>query len=107
MLPFMLDSENPDRQALHYTDFYKGLLLAADTLSNRGDSLRIFTYDTKGDLAHVKELLSDSNITNASVIIAPDNAAQLAAIAGAVAGTDAKVINVFNVKTACLPVIRR
>ncbi len=106
MLPFMLDSENPDRQALHYTDFYKGLLLAADTLSNRGDSLRIFTYDTKGDLAHVKELLSDSNITNASVIIAPDNAAQLAAIAGAVAGTDAKVINVFNVKDslfACHP----
>ena len=104
LLPFMLDSETPGRQALHYTDFYKGLLLAADTLSNRGDSLKIFTYDTAGDLSRVKELLSDTNITGASVIIAPDESSQLAAIADAVTGSDTKIINVFNVRDSLFTV---
>lgn len=98
ILPFMLESENPGKQAMLFTDFYKGLLLAADTLSNRGDSLKIYAYDTMGDLARLKSILSEDPVKNASVIIAPDGVPQMTAIAESVAGTDTKVINVFNVK---------
>lgn len=98
LLPFMLEAETPGRQAELFTDFYKGLLIAADTLSNRGDSLKIYAFDTMGDMARLKKLLEDDAVKNASVIIAPDNGQQLAAIADAVRGSDTKVINVFNVK---------
>ena len=98
VLPFMLESESPSKQAMLYTDFYKGLLLAADTLSNRGDSLKIYAFDTMGDINRLRSLLNDDAVKNASVIIAPDDERQLAAIADAVAGNETKVINVFNVK---------
>ncbi len=98
MLPFMLESETPDKHALLYTDFYKGLLLAADTLSNRGDSLKIYAFDTMGDINRLKALLKEDEVAGASVIIAPETDRQLAAIADAVAGSDTKVANVFNVR---------
>lgn len=98
ILPFMLEEETLAKQALLFTDFYKGLLLAADTLSNRGDSVKIYAYDTMNDIARLKSILSEDAVREASVIIAPDGDAQLAAIADAVAGRDTKVINVFNVK---------
>lgn len=98
MLPFMLDNENVTRQAQLYTDFYKGLMIAADTLSSRGDSVRIFAYDTKGDIAELKRLLEQDNIKNASVIIAPDSEDQIAAINAAELGSRTMALNVFNVK---------
>ncbi len=98
VLPFMLESETPSKQALLYTDFYKGMLLAADTLSNRGDSVKIFAFDTMGDINRLKQLLKDDAVKNSSVIIAPDDERQLEAISSAVGGTETKVINVFNVK---------
>lgn len=98
MLPFMLESENVSRQAGLFTDFYKGFVLAADTLSNRGDSVRIMVYDTMGDMSRVKSLLEDSAVVNASVIIAPDDAGQIRAIAAAVDPAKTKVLNIFNVR---------
>lgn len=98
LLPFMLESENPTRQAMLYTDFYKGLMVAADTLSNRGDTVRIYAYDTMGDINRVKELVKNENIYGASVIIAPDDIAQIGILADAVKESNTKVLNVFNVK---------
>ncbi len=97
LLPFMLESETPSKQALHFTDFYKGLLIAADTLSNRGDSLQIIAQDTADDLVRLMSILADENVRSASVIIAPENQAHIAAIASSVSG-DTKVINVFNIR---------
>ena len=98
LLPFMLDNETPSRQAQLYTDFYKGLMIAADTLSTRGDTVRIYAYDTMGDINRIKELLNDEKISGASVIIAPDDPSQLAMIAAAAKTGDTKVLNVFNIK---------
>lgn len=98
LLPFMLDSDNPGRQALLYTDYYKGFLLAADSLSNRGDSITIYACDTMNDIDRLKSLLAGEEVGNASVIIAPDDERQLAVIADAVNNRDTKVVNVFNFK---------
>lgn len=98
LLPFMLNEDQPGRQAALYTDFYKGLLLAADTLSNRGDTVSIYAFDTMGDVNRLKSLLDQPAVKEASVIIAPDATVQLSAIADAVKSSDLKVLNVFNVK---------
>lgn len=98
LLPFMLESETPGRQAMLYTDFYKGLLVAADSLSDRGDSIRIYAYDTMNDPGRVRALLEDTLVSGASVIIAPSEETQMAEIFGAVNPEKTKVINVFNVR---------
>jgi len=98
MLPFMLDSEATSRQAALYTDFYKGLMVAADTLSSRGDTVRIYAYDTMGDINRVREILNDDKVSKASVIIAPEDVDQIKLIAGTVKESGTKVLNIFNVK---------
>lgn len=98
LLPFMLDSEAPGRQAMLYTDFYKGLLVAADSLSGRGDSIRIYAYDTMDDAARVRSLLQDTLVSGASVIIAPSEEKQMAEILKAVDPQKTRVLNVFNVR---------
>lgn len=98
MLPFMLDDEVPSRQAMLYTDFYKGLLVAADSLSQRSDSIRIYAYDTMGENARVSSLLQDPAVAGASVIIAPSDDDQLSMILRSVDPQKTKVLNVFNVR---------
>lgn len=98
LLPFMLDTDAPGRQAMLYTDFYKGLLVAADSLSGRGDSIRIYAYDTENDGFRLRSLLQDTLVCGASVIIAPSEDSQMAEILAAVDPQKTKVLNVFNVR---------
>lgn len=98
MLPFMLGDENISRQSQLYTDFYKGLLIAADTLSNRGDSIRIIAYDTEGNAGRISALMADDDVKDASVIIAPDDVTQLEAIARQALDDETYVVNIFNIK---------
>ncbi len=97
-LPFMLEADEPSRQAQLYTDFYKGMLIAADSLSLRGDTVRIYAYDTADDIERIKDILSDSIVTEASVIIAPDNDAQMSLILNSVDPKSTKVLSVFGVR---------
>ena len=98
MLPFMLEDEVPSRQAMLYTDFYKGLLVAADSLAQRADSISIYAYDTMGDNVRVNSLLQDPVVAGASVIIAPSDDEQLSMILRSVDPQKTKVLNVFNVR---------
>lgn len=99
LLPFMLDDDNQSKQTKLYTDFYKGMLIAADTLSNRGDKVEILAIDTKGDPDAIKDIFASSEkLRNAAVIIAPDNDATLSAIASEAEKNGSFVLNVFNVK---------
>lgn len=98
MLPFMLDEENPPKNALRYTEFYKGLLIAVDSLRNSGKPVNITAYDTEGTLLKVSEALSDSTFRRHTAIIAPDNAAQLAILAEYGRNNGVKVLNTFLVR---------
>ncbi|MCM1066558.1 MAG: LysM peptidoglycan-binding domain-containing protein [Muribaculaceae bacterium] len=100
MLPFGL---NVDKESRHNTlalDFYKGVLIAADSLSSRAGKVDIVVHDTDGLSSEELAALvsSDSMLCRASVIVAPDNEAALAAIAGAASATGAYVLNVFNTR---------
>lgn len=98
LLPFMLNDETPSRQAMLYTDFYKGLLLAADTLSHRGDSIAVYVYDTEGSEARLRQLLDEPSVKDASVIIAPESAGMLSLLSSGIQDSHCKIINVFNIK---------
>lgn len=98
MLPFMLSDETVSRQSRLYTDFYKGLLIAADSLSNRGDSLQIIAFDTEGSAARIDGIMDNDDVRDAAVIIAPDDQAQLHAIARRALADETYVVNIFNIK---------
>jgi LysM repeat protein len=69
-LPFMLDDANVSKQAQLYTDFYKGFLMAADTLSKQdGQPINIYTFDTTNENNTMSRLLESDEAKKASVII--------------------------------------
>ncbi|MDE6377241.1 MAG: hypothetical protein K2K72_00680, partial [Duncaniella sp.] len=98
MLPFMLNEENISKNAARYTEFYKGFLLAADSLRNCGTPINITAYDTEGSVLKIREALSDSAFRRHNMVLAPDNSAQLAVLAEYGRNYGVKVMNTFLVK---------
>jgi LysM repeat protein len=99
MLPFMLDDEKMTKATNQVTDFYKGFLIAADSLSNANQQVEILTYDTKGSLDHVNNILNtNARLKEASLIIAPSSQDQLQAIANFGNTNNVYVLNNFVVK---------
>lgn len=98
ILPFMLQQEPVSRPAQRYTEFYKGFLLAADSLRNSGRTINIRAYDSAGSIDSVRRILSDPMLKDMDLIIAPDNAAELSAIGAWGRANDVMVFNTFNVK---------
>jgi LysM repeat protein len=98
ILPFLLQEQTMGRQTKLYTEFYKGFLLAADTLNRAGRTpIKIHAYDSSANLDTVKTVMSRPEIANMDLIIASDNSAQLQAIAEN-APEKALILNLFAVK---------
>lgn len=100
MLPFMLNEETPSKQAQLYTEFYRGFLMAADSLRNSGLPLHISAHDTHGLDASLGNLLQEENVRKADVIIAPDDEAQLDALARFGAENSINILNIFAVRNS-------
>ncbi len=98
MLPCMLNEESPSKNACRYTEFYKGLLLAVDSLRNNGTPIHVTAYDTEGSVLKVREALTDSTFRRHNAIIAPDNSAQMAILAEYGKNNNVKVVNTFIVR---------
>lgn len=98
ILPFMLGQTSPDKQAQLYTEFYKGLLVAADSLRDSKRHIIIRAYDSSNNTDSVKAILTRPEMTKADIIITPDNDEQLNLIAEYATLHDAKVLNIFAVK---------
>ena len=98
ILPFMLGQTSPDKQAQLYTEFYKGLLVAADSLRDSKRPIVIRAYDSANNTDSVKSILARPEMTGADIIITPDNDEQLNLIAEYATLHDAKVLNIFAVK---------
>lgn len=91
VLPFELTDGAPGKHAHLYTDFYKGMLIGAEEMSRTGSPVSIYCYDSS-------DFKIDDNIRGASVIIAPEDSVQMAALAEAAAQSDAYVLNIFNLR---------
>lgn len=99
MLPFGLDKSEPSKLNNLCLDFYKGFLIGADTLCNRGgDMIEIRAFDTE-NIGSIAELLqTDSFVARASVIIAPEGIDAIAQIGEAAAGRGNYVLNLFSIR---------
>lgn len=93
VLPFGTGTENLSKQAQLYTDFYKGVLLAADSLSNTDSDVHISIYAFDNS-----NFALNDTLRNAAVVIAPEDAAQMAALAAAASESETYVLNIFNLK---------
>ncbi len=99
-LPFMLDKKEdalkgkPKAKA----DFYRGFILAIDSLKTDDLPLTILAYDTGDSPETITQILADSRLKNAQFIIAPDNADALKLFADYGKENNIGVINVFSVK---------
>lgn len=98
MLPFMLNRPEPDKHALNATDFYKGMLMAADSLSSRPGRVNIYTFDTEGSTERVRQFCQTDTFRNAAVVIAPDDLTQLNIIGSHAVSDDLYVYNAFVVR---------
>lgn len=98
ILPFLLNEENIGRQTRLYTEFYKGFLLAADSLNLPGRTpIKLHAYDSAANLDTVRALMRRPEMETMDLIVAPDNPPQLEAITQAVT-KNTWVLNVFAVK---------
>lgn len=95
MLPFMLGQKEPDKSALRHTEFYKGLLMAVDTLKSRENPTRLRVFDTANSSDSVRAALSRLENADVQVIIAPDDQAQFELIAAWARPRGIEVFNTF------------
>lgn len=98
MLPLMLNQSEQPKKAQLYTEFYKGFLLAVDTMRRCGTPINIHVFDTEGSAMRVGSLLGDSALTKVDVIIAPDDETQLAMLGNYARFKGVNVLNLFVVK---------
>lgn len=97
MLPFGLDNDEPTRRNTLARDFYKGFLLAADTLAARQGAVEIIAIDTDVKPDALSKAFNDNNIASCAVIIGPDDAPTMAQLADSAAVHGNALLNVFIV----------
>jgi len=98
MLPFMLAQGEADKQAQFYTEFYKGFLMAVDSLRSESLPLVVDVYDTSNSLDTVKSILMRPELMRSDLIVAPDGDDQLGLIASFGQANKVNVMNIFAVK---------
>lgn len=100
MLPLMLNQQSQSKQARLFTEFYKGFLLAVDTvrMMHCNKRINIFAYDTQDSPSHIDSILKSPAMAEMDMIFTPDDSDQIARIAQY--GTENKiaVINSFSLK---------
>lgn len=53
------------------TDFYSGILLAVDTLSKRGISVNLNTFDSENSISKVNQIINQNDFSDTNAIIGP------------------------------------
>lgn len=99
VLPFQLQKAEPPRQALLYTDFYRGFAVAIDSIGNNcGKQVTLDVYDTEHNLNVTDSLLALEKMKTYDVIIAPSEPKQLERINRFGKDNNVPILNVFSIK---------
>ena len=99
VLPFQLHKSAPPKQAYLYTDYYKGFLLAMDSVSritNRHINIKV--YDTQHNLNVTDSILALPELKTMNMIIAPSEPQQLSRINAFGKANGVPVMNCFTTK---------
>ncbi len=96
LMPFMLNEEQMSGATRIYLDFYKGFILAADSLKTTGHKVNIYAYDTNNSIDSLEVLLSQPEFKNMNVIIVPPGMSNVVArIANHHNASEAQIFNVY------------
>lgn len=99
MLPFMLSDADASKNSSLFIEFYKGLLLAVDSLRVMpGNHINLYAYDTAASTDTIVAIMNRPEMRHMDVIIGPDNDAHLQLIAGLMS-PETYLYNVFNVRS--------
>ncbi len=99
ILPFQLHKSAAPKQAYLYTDFYKGFLLALDSVSVISDKhINLNVYDTQHNLNVTDSILALPELKAMNMIIAPSEPQQLARINAFGKANGVPVMNCFTTK---------
>ena len=99
VLPLQLHKSAPPKQAYLYTDYYKGFLLALDSVSHITDKhINLKVYDTQHNLNVTDSILSLPELKMMNMIIAPSEPQQLARINAFGKANRVNVMNCFTTK---------
>lgn len=81
LMPFETDSVNRDANLDHFVDFYKGCLLAADSLRKSGLNITIDAYDIGKSATKLTSTLKQARLKNADIIFGPAYSSQITYVA--------------------------
>lgn len=97
--PFMLNEEKPGSTALNSTEFFKGFMLATDSLYKSNQrKLKILAIDNENSLEKTKAILRADSVKGVEMIIAPPDQQQLNAIGDYAKKHKVYVINALAIK---------
>ena len=100
ILPYMLNDTLPSKQALLYTEFYKGFLLAVNDVSKEFNSkINIYTYDNKDNVNIVKDILCADEMKKMNLIFTSDDISQLNEISRFCEENKIYLVNAFSLKS--------
>lgn len=98
LLPFTDTNGAHGEEQIRMLEFYEGFLMAADSLKRQGVSMDIYTYDTKGNVQTVKQLLANGTLKEMDIIFGPNHAASMQALAEFARQHHIRVVNSFSNK---------
>lgn len=98
LLPLMLNDENMNKTARSATEFARGFMLGLNSLAGNSMPLDIRVYDSAARPDTVATILSRPELSDVQVVIAPEDIASFSAVADAMNGRNAYVLNLFAVQ---------
>lgn len=96
-LPFNTGGKR-DARAERAIEFYRGFVLAVDSMRTQGTPIRLLTYDTKNSDDVVAKILRDRYLKTSNLIIAPDLASHVSEFAKYALENKINLLNLFVVK---------
>lgn len=97
-LPLNADASIRDRHSDIYLEFYKGFLMAVDSMRHCGTPINIHTFDTHGSVDTLLSIINGPALNGIRVVIGPDNEDQLNRLSGYGRLNDVYIFNPFVVK---------
>lgn len=93
LMPFNINNytENDEK----FVDFYRGCIIAADSLTKLGYNVTFDTYDIGKTKESIKSVLSDNRLSNVDLIIGPAYSAQIPFVSDFAKAHNIKVIVPF------------
>jgi LysM repeat protein len=81
LLPFMLDAQKRDASMDRFVDFYKGCIIAADSLSKLGFNIDLHAFDIGKTHSQISSVLNNPQLKQMDLIIGPAYQSQVSYIA--------------------------